>query len=182
MTKDEITQASVAAIAQLSPGVSRTWSDLALLRKLWGSDPIVLKGIQSVTDAARAVEAGMDGVWVSNHGGRQVDGAVPSLNQLPAIADYINSLPLKEGCEKKTIIFDSGVRCGADIMKALCLGADGVAIGRPWCWGLAVNGEDGVRDVLKTLLADFELNAGLAGFRSSKELNKHALVRADSRI
>ncbi|SPO30987.1 related to CYB2 - lactate dehydrogenase cytochrome b2 [Ustilago trichophora] len=182
VTKDEITSASVAAIAQLSPGVSRTWSDLALLRRLWGSDPIVLKGIQSVTDAARAVEAGMDGVWVSNHGGRQVDGAVPSLTQLPAIAEYINSLPRKEGEEKKTIIFDSGVRCGADIMKALCLGADGVAVGRPWCWGLAVNGQDGVRDVLKTLLADFELNAGLAGFQTSKELGRHALIKAESRI
>ncbi|SPO30760.1 related to CYB2 - lactate dehydrogenase cytochrome b2 [Ustilago trichophora] len=182
VTKEEITSASVAAIAQLSPGVSRAWSDLALLRRLWGSDPIVLKGIQSVTDAARAVEAGMDGIWVSNHGGRQVDGAVPSLIQLPAIAEYINSLPRKEGEEKKTIIFDSGVRCGADIMKALCLGADGVAVGRPWCWGLAVNGEDGVRDVLKTLLADFELNAGLAGFQASKELGRHALVKAESRI
>ncbi|KAJ1017735.1 hypothetical protein NDA16_005054 [Ustilago loliicola] len=181
-TKDDVTEASVSAIAQLSPGVSRTWSDLALLRKLWGSDPIILKGIQSVPDAARAVEAGMDGVWVSNHGGRQVDGAVPSLNQLPAIADYINSLPLREGEEKKTVIFDSGVRCGADIMKALCLGADAVAVGRPWCWGLAVNGEDGVRDVLKTLLADFELNAGLAGYQSAKELNRQALIRTDGKI
>lgn len=182
VTKDETTSASVSAIAQLSPGVSRTWAGLAILRKLWGPDPIVLKGIQSVSDAARAVEAGMDGVWVSNHGGRQVDGAVPSLNQLPAIADYINALPRREGEEKKTVIFDSGVRCGADIMKALCLGADAVAIGRPWCWGLAVNGEEGVRDVLKTLLADFELNAGLAGYQSVKELNRHALVRADNRM
>ncbi|CBQ68927.1 related to CYB2-lactate dehydrogenase cytochrome b2 [Sporisorium reilianum SRZ2] len=182
VTKDEITQASVAAIAQLSPGVSRTWSDLALLRRLWGPDPIVLKGIQTVADAARAVEAGMDGVWVSNHGGRQVDGAVGSLTQLPAIADYIHSLPRKHDAEQKTVIFDSGVRCGADIMKALCLGADAVAVGRPWCWGLALNGEQGVRDVLKTLLADFELNAGLAGFQSTKELGRHALVRADGRL
>lgn len=124
----------------------------------------------------------MDGIWCSNHGGRQVDGAVPSLNQLPAIAEYIHSLPRKEGEEKKTVIFDSGVRSGADIMKALCLGADAVAVGRPWCWGLAMNGEDGVRDVLKTLLADFEMNAGLAGFQSVKELGRHALVRADSRM
>lgn len=182
MSKEEITEASVAAIAQLSPGVSRTWSDLALLRRLWGSNPIVLKGIQTLSDAARAVEAGMDGVWVSNHGGRQVDGAVPSLNQLPVIAEYIRSLPLKEGEERKTVIFDSGVRCGADIMKALCLGADAVAVGRPWCWGLALNGEDGVRDVLKTLLADFELNAGLAGFQSASQLSRHALVRADGRL
>lgn len=124
----------------------------------------------------------MDGVWVSNHGGRQVDGAVPSLNQLAAIANYINSLPRRQDEEKKTVIFDSGVRCGADIMKALCLGADAVAIGRPWCWGLAVNGEDGVRDILKTLLADFELNAGLAGYQSARELNSQALIRADGKI
>ncbi|CDW94384.1 hypothetical protein [Sporisorium scitamineum] len=182
-TKDEITQASIAAIAQLSPGVSRIWSDLTHLRQLWGStSPIVLKSIQTVADAARAVEAGMDGVWASNHGGRQVDGAVASLAQLPAIADYIHSLPRKQHAERKTVIFDSGVRCGADIMKALCLGADAVAVGRPWCWGLAVNGEEGVRDVLKTLLADFELNAGLAGFQSTKELGRHALVRADGRL
>lgn len=182
VTKDEITSASVAAIFQLSPRVSRTWSDLAHLGRLWGTDPIVLKGIQSVTDAAHAIQAGMDGIWVSNHGGHQVDGAVPCLIQLPAIAEYINSLPRKEGEEKKTIIFDSGVRCGADIIKALCLGADRVAVGRPWCWGLAVNGEDGVRNVLKTLLADFELNAGLAGFQTSKELGRHALIKAESHI
>lgn len=182
VTPDEITSASVAAISQLSPGISRSWADLAQLRRLWGSAPIVLKGIQTLADAARAVEAGMDGVWVSNHGGRQVDGAVGSLTQLPAIADYIRSLPLKEGEEKKTVIFDSGIRSGADIMKALSLGADGVAIGRPWCWGLAANGQDGVRDVLKTLLADLELNAGLAGFQSTAQLSRHNLVRADSRM
>lgn len=166
----------------MSPGVSRSWAELAILRTLWGDGPIILKGIQSVSDAARAVQAGMDGVWVSNHGGRQVDGAVPSLRQLPAIAEYIRALTVEEGKERPTIIFDSGVRTGADIAKALCLGADAVAIGRPWAWGLALNGQEGVTSVLKTLLADFELNCALAGFQSSTQLSPAALVRADSRI
>ncbi|PWY98168.1 FMN-dependent alpha-hydroxy acid dehydrogenase [Testicularia cyperi] len=185
VTKEEITEASVTAISQLSPGISRSWSELALLRRLWGDGPIVLKGIQSVGDAARAVQAGMDGVWVSNHGGRQVDGAVASLRQLPEIASYIRTLSpaeIGEGKERPSIIFDSGVRTGADVMKALCLGADAVAIGRPWCWGLALNGQQGVTDVLKTILADFELNCALAGFQSSSQLGPAALVRADSRM
>ena len=169
----------MAAVAQLSPGISRSWDQLAFLREQWGTGPIVLKGIQSVPDAARAVQAGMDGVWVSNHGGRQVDGAVGSLRQLPAIASYLRSLPKHT---RPAIIFDSGIRTGADVMKALCLGADAVAIGRPWAWGLAVDGQDGVEHVLKSILADFEINAALAGFRSTAELGPHALVRADSNL
>jgi isopentenyl diphosphate isomerase/L-lactate dehydrogenase-like FMN-dependent dehydrogenase len=152
------------------------------LRRLWGDGPIVLKGIQSVSDAAQAVQAGMDGIWVSNHGGRQVDGAVPSLRQLPAIAQYIRALPAKDGKERPSIIFDSGVRSGADIMKALCLSADAIAIGRPWAWGLAANGQKGVSDVLKMLLADFELNCALAGYQSSSQLSPTALVKADGKL
>lgn len=113
-TKDDILAASIAAIGQLNPGVSRKWSDLPFLRKHWGDDPIILKGIQTVTDASRAVEAGMEGIWVSNHGGRQVDGAIGSLQALIPIASYIKSV--KNGPK---IVFDSGVRSGADIMKAL---------------------------------------------------------------
>ncbi len=99
VTKDEITQASVAAIAQLSPGVSRTWSDLAILRKLWGDAPIVLKGIQSVSDAARAVEAGMDGIWVSNHGGRQLMAQFPRLTNSP-LSQITSSLFQSEKAKK----------------------------------------------------------------------------------
>ncbi|EPQ28471.1 uncharacterized protein PFL1_03774 [Pseudozyma flocculosa PF-1] len=179
-TKDDITSASVAAISQLSPGVSRSWSELALLRKLWGDGPIVLKGIQSVPDAARAIQAGMDGVWVSNHGGRQVDGAVASLRQLHSISEYVRGIEVEEGKERPTVIFDSGVRTGANVMVALCLGADAVAVGRPWAWGLAVNGQEGVTSVLKTILADFELNSALAGFQSSTQFSKAALVRTDA--
>lgn len=113
-TTDDIFAASIAAIGQLNPGESRKWSDLPFLRKLWGDGPIILKGIQSVTDASRAVEAGMDGIWVSNHGGRQVDGAIGSLQALGPVARYVKSIP-----NGPKIIFDSGVRSGADIMKAL---------------------------------------------------------------
>lgn len=177
VTKEEHSKAAQLAISQLSPGISRSWSDLSFVRKHW-KGPIVLKGIQSRADAVLAIEAGMDGVWVSNHGGRQVDGAGPSLDRLPVIAEYINSLPVREGEEKKTIIFDSGIRVGADIFKALALGADAVAVGRPWCWGLAAAGEEGVKHVFKCLLADFEIGASLAGFQSAKEITKDALVRS----
>lgn len=114
VTDEEVLSASVAAIGQLNPGVSRKWSDLAFLRKHWGDGPIILKGIQTVTDASRAVDAGMDGIWVSNHGGRQVDGAIGSMQALVPIANYVKSIP-----NGPKIIFDSGVRSGADIMKAL---------------------------------------------------------------
>jgi lactate 2-monooxygenase len=113
-SQEDVLSASIAAIGQLNPGVSRKWSDLSLIRKVWGDGPIILKGIQSVTDASRAVEAGVDGIWVSNHGGRQVDGAIGSLQALKPIAEYVKSV--KNGPK---IIFDSGIRSGADIMKAL---------------------------------------------------------------
>jgi lactate 2-monooxygenase len=176
--------------------VSRKWADLPFLRKVWGDGPIILKGIQTVTDASRAVEAGMDGIWVSNHGGRQVDGAIGSLQALVPIARYVKSL--KNG---PIIVFDSGIRSGADIMKALgeivhrssqnccessadcspllsALGADLVGIGRPWAWGLAINGQVGVEQVLKSLLADLELNCALAGIQSIDELTPQMLVQA----
>lgn len=114
ISEDDLFSAAIAAIGQLNPGISRKWSELPFLRKHWGDGPIILKGIQNVTDASRAVEAGMDGIWVSNHGGRQVDGAQGSLQALKPIAQYIRSL--KDGPK---IIFDSGIRSGADIMKAL---------------------------------------------------------------
>lgn len=201
-SKEELFEASVAAVGLLNPGISRKWSELALLRKLWGDAPIVLKGVQSLLDANRAVEAGMDGIWVSNHGGRQVDGALSSLTALATIGRHIRSLPMHitaglsvrsgssngdgdgDGDEENTprrkpyVIFDSGVRCGADAMKALCLGADAVAIGRPWIWGLACNGQEGVEQVFRTLAADLELNMALAGINSKASLRPELLTRA----
>lgn len=191
-SQEELFQASIAAVGLLNPGISRKWSELNILRKIWGDAPIVLKGVLSMLDVNRAIEAGMDGIWVSNHGGRQVDGSISSLQALASIGRYIRSLPLypvpglvptqqddsSTRRRKPYVIFDSGIRCGADAMKALCLGADAVAIGRPWVWGLACNGQEGVEQVFKTLAADLELNMGLSGISAKEQLNPQVLVRA----
>ena len=108
-----------------------TWDDLGFLREHWDG-PIALKGIQHPDDARRAVEAGMDGVIVSNHGGRQVDGAIGSLDALPAIAEAVG--------DDVEVLFDSGIRTGADVVKALALGARAVLLGRPYVYGLGLGG------------------------------------------
>ncbi|KAL9098396.1 MAG: hypothetical protein Q9163_005934 [Psora crenata] len=135
-------------------GAAHTWEQISFLKRHWDG-PIVLKGIQSVEDATKAVEVGVQGIVVSNHGGRQLDGAVGSLEVLPEIADAVG--------HEMTVLFDSGIRTGVDIMKALCLGAKGVLVGRPWVYGLAVNGKQGAKDVLRYLLADLDQSMGLAG-------------------
>jgi isopentenyl diphosphate isomerase/L-lactate dehydrogenase-like FMN-dependent dehydrogenase len=149
-------------------GKDKSWDDLPFLREHW-SGPIVLKGIQHADDARRAADAGMDGIVVSNHGGRQVDGAIASLDALPAIAEAVG--------ERLTVLFDSGVRTGADVLKALALGADAVLIGRPYAYGLAHGGQDGVRHVLRSLLADLDLAMALSGHRSVEELTSDSLAR-----
>lgn len=146
-----------------------TWKDLDWLRshtKL----PIVLKGIQHPDDGKRAVDCGVDGVIVSNHGGRQVDGAIASLDALPAAVEAIQ--------EKIPVLFDSGIRHGSDALKAIALGAKAVLLGRLYIWGLAVAGEQGVRDVVQNFLADFDLTLGLSGYRSCGELDQAALKKA----
>ncbi|MGI5164077.1 lactate 2-monooxygenase [Spirillospora sp. CA-253888] len=148
---------------------SLTWKDLAFLREHWDG-PIVLKGIQHPDDARRAVDAGMDGVVVSNHGGRQVDGAIASLDALPPVADAVG--------HQTTVLFDSGVRTGADVAKALALGAKAVLVARPYAYGLALGGEAGVRHVLRCLQADLELTMALAGLRTPAEVTLDALLRA----
>jgi lactate 2-monooxygenase len=144
-----------------------TWDDLAWLRKQTRL-PILLKGILHPDDALEAVKRGVDGVIVSNHGGRQVDGAVASLDALPAIVEAVAG--------RAVVLFDSGIRRGADMLKALALGARAVLVGRPYCWGLAVGGEQGVRDVLLNLIADFELTLGLAGCSTCAEIRSAILV------
>jgi lactate 2-monooxygenase len=151
---------------QLFTGTDKSWDQLAFLREHWDG-PIVLKGIQHADDARKAVEYGMDGVVVSNHGGRQVDGAVGSLDALPSIVEAVG--------EQVDVLFDSGVRTGADIVKALALGAKAVMVGRPYAYGLAHGGQVGVRHVLRSLLADFDLTLGLSGHRSPAELSPDAL-------
>ncbi|KAL8856247.1 MAG: hypothetical protein Q9178_007134 [Gyalolechia marmorata] len=126
------------------PGVAPAWHELQFLRDEW-SGPIVVKGIQSVIDAELAVQAGVDGLIVSNHGGRQYDGAYGSLEVLQDVAQAVGS--------RTQVFFDSGIRCGADVIKALALGAKAVFVGRPVVYGLGARGEEGVLHVLRCLLA-----------------------------
>lgn len=142
--------------AAVFSGRAHTWEEVAALKKMWGGK-VVLKGIQHVEDARRARDAGVDGVVVSNHGGRQCDGAIGSLDVLPEIAEAVGG--------DLTVLFDSGVRTGVDVIKALCLGAKGVLIGRPFVYGLAIGGKLGARDVLRGILADLDQSMGLAGIR-----------------
>ncbi|MDX8034005.1 lactate 2-monooxygenase [Lentzea sp. BCCO 10_0856] len=151
---------------QLFTGTDKSWDQLAFLREHWDG-PIVLKGIQHADDARKAVEFGMDGIVVSNHGGRQVDGAVGSLDALPSTVEAVG--------EQVDVLFDSGIRTGADIVKALALGAKAVMVGRPFVYGLAHGGQVGVRHVLRSLLADFDLTLGLSGHRSPADLGPDAL-------
>lgn len=146
---------------------SVTWADLAFLRECT-SLPIVLKGIQSAEDASLAVEHGIEGIIVSNHGGRQVDGAIGSLQALPSVVKAVG-----EHCE---VLFDSGIRSGSDALKALALGARAVCLGRPYVWGLALGGEQGVIDVLRSFLAELDLNMALSGHTSIDEVGPHTLV------
>ena len=146
-----------------------TWDDLSFARDHWDG-PIVVKGVLSVADAERAAAAGMDGIIVSNHGGRQVDGAIAALDALPAIAAAVGS--------RITVLFDSGIRGGSDMLKALALGARAVLIGRPYAFGLGLGGEDGVRHVLRVLRNEFELTMRLSGYASLDELCPQSLVRA----
>lgn len=166
---EEDPQAAVMRWAQIFPNVGLSWDELPFLRNHWDG-PIVLKGICSADDAKLAAEAGMDGLVVSNHGGRQVDGAVGALDALPAIADAVG--------EQLTVLFDSGVRTGADIAKALALGAKAVLIGRPFLYGLALAGQDGVDHVLKCLLAELDLTLALCGYATHRELNRDSLTAA----
>ncbi|MEO7520837.1 MAG: alpha-hydroxy-acid oxidizing protein, partial [Gemmatimonas sp.] len=136
---------------------SLRWADIARLRVMT-SLPIILKGVLHPEDARLAVEHGVDGVVVSNHGGRQVDGEIASLDALPAVAHTIRG--------RIPVLFDSGVRSGADVFKALALGASAVLIGRPYVYGLAIAGEAGVREVLANIRAEFDLTMGLAGCTS----------------
>ena len=144
---------------QANPALS--WDDLAQLREMT-SLPIVVKGIQHPDDAREAVSRGVDGIVVSNHGGRQVDGAIASLDALPAIAAAAG--------DDLAVLFDSGIRGGADALKALALGADAVCLGRPYIWGLALDGQAGVEAVLKMVLAELDLTMALCGLTRPEEI------------
>jgi len=150
---------------QANPSLS--WDDLSWLREQTKL-PIVIKGIQHADDAREAAARGIDGIVVSNHGGRQVDGAIASLDALPAIvAATGNDL---------AVLFDSGIRSGSDAIVALALGADAVCLGRPYIWGLALEGQQGVETVLKMVLAELDLTMALCGYTRPDQLGPEALV------
>jgi lactate 2-monooxygenase len=162
-------RAAVQRFSEIYSRPSLTWETLAFLRERTEL-PIVLKGILHPDDAARAVADGMNGVIVSNHGGRQVDGSIATLEALPGVVEAVDG--------QIPVLLDSGVRGGADIFKALALGARAVLIGRPYVYALGIAGRDGVRDLLLNLSADFDLTMGLAGCRSVADIGPDAVVRA----
>jgi lactate 2-monooxygenase len=166
---EEDRQAAVGQFVFQFSNPSLTWQDLEWLRGQTRL-PIALKGVLHPDDARLAREHGAQGVVVSNHGGRQVDGALATLDALPPIVEVVG--------DELEVLLDSGVRTGADVVKALALGADAVLLGRPYLWGLAAAGEAGVLSVLRAALAEFDLTLGLSGLRRPSELDRGALVRA----
>ncbi|HKV85515.1 MAG TPA: alpha-hydroxy-acid oxidizing protein [Ktedonobacterales bacterium] len=161
-------QAAIMHWARIFANPALTWGDLRFLREHTRL-PILLKGILHPHDAALAMEMGVDGVIVPNHGGRQVDGAVAALEALPAVAQVVDG--------RVPLLFDSGIRRGADAFKALALGARAVLLGRPYIWGLALGGEEGVRDVTLNFLGDLDLTLALSGYSSFAQVTPDALVR-----
>ncbi|MFM9693210.1 lactate 2-monooxygenase [Streptomyces europaeiscabiei] len=159
--------AAVLHFAGMFGDPGKTWPDLAFLREHWDG-PIVLKGVLHPDDARLAVDAGMDGVVVSNHGGRQVAGGVAAADALPRVARAVG--------DRTTVLFDSGVRTGDDVFKVLALGARAVLLGRPYVYGLALDGQPGVEHVIRCLLAEFDLTLALSGHRTPATIDGDSLV------
>ena len=160
--------AAGAVFAGLFQNPGLNWGRLPLIRENWDG-PVLLKGIQSPLDARLAVEHGIDGIVVSNHGGRQVDGAIASLDALRPIVEAVG--------DKMPVLFDSGIRTGLDAFKALALGADAVLIGRPYLYGLALGGQAGTRTVMGWLVDDLKEEVRKAGHRSHRSLSRSSLAR-----
>lgn len=158
--------ATIAEWARLF-GHPLTWDDLPWLRSLT-TLPLLVKGICHPDDARRAKDAGVDGIYCSNHGGRQADGGLPALDCLPAVVDAADGLP---------VLFDSGIRSGADVIKALALGATAVAVGRPYAYGLAIGGTEGVVHVLRSILAEADLIMAVDGYPTLADLTRDSLHR-----
>lgn len=158
-----------AAVAHFTATYSRldlNWSDIARLREMTKL-PILLKGLRRPDDAALAVKHGVDGIVVSNHGGRQVDGEAATLDMLPAVVEAAGAMP---------VLLDSGVRSGADVAKALALGARAVLLGRPYVYGLALAGEAGVCEVIHNIVAEFDLTLALCGLTRAADLDERCLI------
>jgi isopentenyl diphosphate isomerase/L-lactate dehydrogenase-like FMN-dependent dehydrogenase len=159
--EDDMLAAAVAMLATF-PNLGLTWDDLAWLRdrtKL----PLLVKGVLTGEDAQRARECGVDGIVVSNHGGRQVDGAVAALDALVEVREAVG--------HEAVVLMDGGIRRGADVLKALALGADAVLLGRPYAYGLAVGGQEGVETVIRHLMAETDLTLALLGGTRAADLD-----------
>jgi isopentenyl diphosphate isomerase/L-lactate dehydrogenase-like FMN-dependent dehydrogenase len=176
--KTQPEEAGAMWIDNIWHGRAHSWDKMPWLIKTWkemsGGKPITIKGIQSVADAEKAVEVGFDGIVVSNHAGRQVDGAIASLDALEEIVNAVG--------EKTYVMFDSGVRGAADVFKALALGAQFVFVGRLWVWGMSIAGEHGVRHVMKCLLSDFDILLNVAGFQNVGQIDRSALGKSESSL
>jgi lactate 2-monooxygenase len=166
-TPEEDMLTAAAMMLATFPNLGLTWDDLDWLRgqtKL----PILVKGVLTADDAALALQHGVDGVIVSNHGGRQVDGAVGALDAFVEVRD---ALP------DAVVLMDGGIRCAADVLKAMALGADAVLLGRPYAYALAVGGQRGVEELIQNLMAEIDLNLALAGGQSIRDLDRSWLTR-----
>jgi len=163
--EDPLTAA--ATMLATFPNLGLTWNDLDWLRGRTDL-PILVKGVLTADDAQRALQHGVDGVVVSNHGGRQVDGAVAALDALVEVRD---ALPAA------VVLMDGGIRSAADVLKAMALGADAVLLGRPYAYALAVGGQRGVEELIQNLMAEIDLNLALAGAHSVRELDRSWLSR-----
>ncbi|MCP3799717.1 alpha-hydroxy-acid oxidizing protein [Allokutzneria sp. A3M-2-11 16] len=167
-SSEDALRAAIAEWSRQFGNPTLTFADLARL-KSWTNLPLVVKGICHAEDARAVVDAGADGIIVSNHGGRQVDGARAALDCLP---DVVGALP-----SKIPVLFDSGIRCGADVMVALSLGASAVLVGRHWIYGLGVAGRQGVEHAMRCLLAEFDLMLALSGYADPAQLDRTSVVR-----
>lgn len=169
LLRRRISRASVQRFVEIYSRPSLSWADLPFLREHTRL-PIVLKGICHPDDARRAIEEGADGIVVSNHGGRQVDGAIATIDALPGVVEAV--------ADRVPVLMDSGIRGGADVVKAIALGARAVLLGRPYLYALALAGEEGVRQVLRDLAADIDLTLGLCGCASLADLTPDLLTTA----
>jgi L-lactate dehydrogenase (cytochrome) len=147
---------------------TQSWKDLEWLREIW-AEPLAVKGVMSLGDAQRTVERGAEGVWVSNHGGRQLDGARASIEALPRIVDAVG--------DRAEILFDGGIRRGTDVVKAIGLGARACAVARPYWWGLGAAGEAGARRVLEILNSEIDRAMALSGVTSLDQIGR-SMVQA----
>jgi L-lactate dehydrogenase (cytochrome) len=166
--RSPLPRAAVETFLSIYSRPSITWADLGWLRARTRR-PIVLKGVLHPDDARRAVDEGVDGLIVSTHGGRQVDRSIAALDALPDVVAAVD--------DRLPVLLDSGVRSGADVVVAVALGARAALLGRPVAWGLALGGEDGVRQVIENVLGEFDLTLGLAGLTAVDQLGRQVLRR-----